>query len=93
MRSKNLTAGYDEYIIKSELVNHHHQKNMIIFLFSVIALTLVSLFLLATIANAQTPKSTSGADSTSSNEDGVKQMGICVIGAGSPCNGDTNSPK
>ena len=90
---KNLTTGCN-HISKSDVGNNnHHNKSMLVFLFSMIALGLVSLSLLATIANAQTPKSTSGADSTSSNEDGVKEMGICVIGAGGPCNGDTNSPK
>ena len=66
---------------------------MFVFFISGIALSLVSLSLLATIANAQTPfsNSTSGAKSTSSNETGVKQMGICVVGGGGPCNGDSNS--
>ena len=96
MMSTNLTSGYDkQHIIKSQLVNNrHYKKNIIIFLFSVITLSLVSLFLLATIANAQTSSnSTSGANSTTSNKTSVKQMGICVVGAGGPCNGDTSSAK
>ena len=96
MRTINLTAVY-EHINKPEVVNHrHHKKNMIIFLFSVIALSLVSLSVLATMINAQTTPSntTSGTNSTTTgNETGVKQMGICVVGAKSPCNGDSNSPK
>ena len=62
--------------------------SMFVFFISGIALSLVSLSLLATIANAQTTSDfTSGAKSTTtSNESGVKQMGICVVGAGGPCN-------
>ena len=92
MMRKNLTTG-DNHISKSEVDNNnHHNKSMLVFLFSVIALGLVSLSLLATIANAQTSSnSTSGANSTTSNETGVKQMGICVVGGGGPCNGDSNS--
>ncbi|MFL6328681.1 MAG: hypothetical protein ACJ71K_08985 [Nitrososphaeraceae archaeon] len=46
-----------------------------------------------TMANAQVPSnSTSGTNSTS-NETGVKQMGICQVGAGGPCNGDSSLAK
>ena len=95
MVRKNLTTE-GNHISQLEVGNNnHHNKSMFVFFISVIALGLVSLSLLATIANAQTasPNFTSGAKSTSSNESGVKQMGICVVGAGGPCNGDTNSPK
>ena len=93
---KNLTNG-GNHLTKSEVGNNNHHldnKNASVFLFSVIALSLVSLSLLVPIANAQTPSnSTSGANSTAGNETGVKQMGICVVGAKSPCNGDSNSFK
>jgi hypothetical protein len=55
--------------------------------------SLLSLCILATMANAQTPSnSTSGTNSTTNNETGVKQMGICQIGSKSPCNGNSGSP-
>ena len=89
---KNLTTAGNR-ISKSEIGNNNHHrrnKSMYVFFISVIALGLVSvsLSLLATIANAQTTSDfTSGAKSTTtSNESGVKQMGICVVGAGGPCN-------
>jgi hypothetical protein len=61
-----------------------------VFLFSVIATDLFSLCVSAIImVNAQ-------ASSSSNNKSGNgtdKQMGICVIGVRSPCNGDSNSAK
>jgi hypothetical protein len=61
-----------------------------VFLFSVIAIDLFSLSVSAIIlVNAQ-------ASSSSDNKGGNgtdKQMGICVIGVRSPCNGDSNSAK
>lgn len=63
---------------------------VVMFLFSVIGLSLLSLSLLATMVNAQTSSnSTSGTDSTS-NKNGAKEMGICVVGEDGPCNGDSN---
>jgi hypothetical protein len=63
---------------------------VVMFLFSVIGLSLLSLSLLATMVNAQTSSnSTSGTDSTS-NKNGAKEMGICVVGEDGPCNGDRN---
>ena len=91
MVRKNLKTG-GNHLSKSEIGNnnHHRNKSMYVFFISVIALGLVSvsLSLLATIANAQTTSDfTSGAKSTTtSNESGVKQMGICEVGAGGPCN-------
>ena len=42
------------------------------------------------MVNAQTSSnSTSGTDSTS-NKNGAKEMGICVVGEDGPCNGDSN---
>jgi hypothetical protein len=97
MMRKNLMVACD-YVSQSEAITHHKKKrSMCMFLFLVIALSLVSLSVLATttitMANAQTPSnSTSNTNITASNETGVKQMGICVVGAKSPCNGDRNSP-
>jgi hypothetical protein len=50
---------------------------ILMFLFSVIGLSLLSLSILVIMANAQTPSnSTAGTNSTTSNETNVKQMGI-----------------
>ena len=92
MMRQNLTAGFNHYYItESEIVNNH-KNSIFVFLLSLIAVSLLSLSVLATMASAQTP-STSGANSTTSNETGVKQMGICVVGAGGPCNGDSKMAK
>jgi hypothetical protein len=66
-------------------------KAVAMFLFSVIGLSLLSLSLLATIANAQTSSSNSRSGTNSaSNKNGAKEMGICVVGQGGPCNADSN---
>ena len=63
-------------------------------LISAIALSVVSLTISAMQANAQPSPSNSSSDTNSTgNETNVKQMGICVVGAKSPCNGDSNSPQ
>jgi hypothetical protein len=69
----------------------NNNNAMSMFLFSVIGLSLLSSVISATLANAQpsSSDSTSGTDSTS-NKNGVKEMGICVVGAGGPCNGNSN---
>jgi hypothetical protein len=44
--------------------------------------------------NAQpSPSNSSAGTNSTSNETNVKQMGICQVGAGGPCNGDSNSPQ
>src|SRR6187200_1677350 len=60
---------------------------MVMFLFSVIGLGLLSLSALDTMANAQT---SSNSNLGTSNKNGAKEMGICVVGQGGPCNGDSN---
>ena len=59
------------------------------FLFSIIGLGIVSLTISATMVSAQTSNSTPSGN-RASNETNVKQMGICLVGAGGPCNGDSN---
>ena len=80
----------DDSSMKKPL-NKGNNNAMLMFLFSVIGLSLLSLYISATMANAQVP--TSGTNSTTSNQTSVKQMGICQVGVKSPCNGDSNSPK
>jgi hypothetical protein len=63
---------------------------MCLFLFSVIALGLLSLSILALTVNAQpySPSSVSSTKSARSSTSGDTQMGICEVGVGGPCNGD-----
>jgi hypothetical protein len=77
---------------KSEVGNNHN-NGMLVFLFSVIGLSLLSLSVLATMANAQTSSNSTLGTNSTSNETGVKQMGICQIGVKSSCNGDSNLPR
>ncbi|MFL6403187.1 MAG: hypothetical protein ACJ71M_06910 [Nitrososphaeraceae archaeon] len=74
-------------------MNKGNNNAMFVFLFSVIGLSLLSLSASATMANAQAPSNTTSGTNSTSNETGVKQMGICQVGAGGPCNGDSNSTK
>ncbi|MFL6331194.1 MAG: hypothetical protein ACJ705_09285 [Nitrososphaeraceae archaeon] len=74
-------------------MNKGNNNAMFVFLFSVIGLSLLSLSASATMANAQAPSNTTSGTNSTSNETGVKQMGICQVGAGGPCNGDSKSAK
>ncbi|MFL6413053.1 MAG: hypothetical protein ACJ71K_17660 [Nitrososphaeraceae archaeon] len=74
-------------------MNKGNNNAMFVFLFSVIGLSLLSLSASATMANAQAPSNTTSGTNSTSNETGVKQMGICQVGVESPCNGDSNSAK
>ena len=42
------------------------------------------------MANAQTSSNSMSGGNRASKETNVKQMGICVVGEGGPCNGDSN---
>ena len=82
----------------TQLGNH---KSM--FLFLVIEIGLFSLPVSTIMINAQShPSSTSGANRTgnttgtgngnsTSTSNETRQMGICVVGVRSPCNGNSNS--
>ena len=74
-------------------MNKGNNNPMFVFLFSVIGLSLLSLSASATMANAQAASNTTSGTNSTSNETGVKQMGICQVGVESPCNGDSNSAK
>jgi hypothetical protein len=83
-----------------------NRNNTVMFLFLVIEIGLFSLPVSTIMINAQSnPSSTSGAthtgnttgtgngnttsnDASTSNE--TRQMGICVVGVRSPCNGNSN---
>lgn len=60
-------------------------NNALLFLLSIIGLGIIPLTISATMANAQTSSSNSTPSGNS-----VKQMGICLVGTGGPCNGDSN---
>ena len=67
---------------------------MLIFLFSVIGLSIFSLSVFTIMTSAQaSPGSVYSSNSSTSNETRVTQMGICQVGAESPCNGSSNSPQ
>jgi hypothetical protein len=86
-------AGIRTRAKRKELCSRSDNNTILMVLLSAIALSVVSLAVSAMSANAQPSpsNSSSGTNSTSSNETNVKQMGICQVGAGGPCNGDTNS--
>ena len=69
---------------------------MFTFLVSAISLSLLSLSVSSIIVNAQAHSagSTPSSDSSSTGSDThVTEMGVCVVGAGGPCNGDSNLAK
>jgi hypothetical protein len=105
MMRKNMTIepinDIMDSITKSERVGNHH-KCMFMPLFLLIAMALFSLPVSTIMANAQPyPNSTSGshpvgnttgtsnATISTGNNTQVTQMGICVVGVKSPCNGDS----
>jgi hypothetical protein len=65
-----------------------------IFLSLIIGIGLLCSLLVPTIiTNAQaysSGSSTSSGGNSISSGTGVREMGICVVGAGGPCNGDSN---
>jgi hypothetical protein len=76
------------------LLNKHSNNTMLMFLFSAIGLSLFSLFVSVIMVNAQAyPSGSIPSGSSTNGETHDAQMGICVVGVGGPCNGDTNSPK
>ena len=79
------------------LVYSKNNNAMFMLLFTLIGLSLLSLSMLATMASAQVssnsrPGSSSSSNSnrnSTSNDTSLKQMGICQVGAKSPCNGNS----
>ena len=83
---------------RKKLMNRGNNITRVVFtfLFSAISLSLLSLSVSAIIVNAQAhyAGSTPSSDSSSRGSDThVAEMGICVVGAGGPCNGDSNLAK
>jgi hypothetical protein len=65
------------------------------FLVSAISVSLISLSVSAIIVNVQaySAGSTPSSSSSTGSDTHVAEMGICVVGAGGPCNGDSNMAK
>jgi hypothetical protein len=88
MRTRNLT-NRNKYGAILEVANHH-KKNVLKVLFSVTALSLLSMSIstMTMTTNAQRYSSRSVSaiiNSTTSSTGGVIQMGICEVAAGGPC--------
>jgi hypothetical protein len=96
MMRKILTAGLSDchrhqHITKPEVSNPHRMKSVVLFLVIATALLTATTLSIPTIImmtiNAQA--SSSSGDNNNGDDSGTdKQMGICVIGVKSPCNGD-----
>jgi hypothetical protein len=96
MRQNPMNRYDDDYhiAIKSEIGNEHNKKKSMMFLSLAIALSLFSLSLYVLtimVVDAQAYPSSGSMPSSSTNggETHVTEMGICVVGAASPCNGVT----
>jgi hypothetical protein len=90
MMRKYLAIDSASYIVdqiaRSATGSHN---SMFMFLFLVIGIDLLSSSLLVPtieITNAQAYSSSGNGTSGT----GVREMGICVVGTGGPCNGDSN---
>ena len=78
-------------VIKSEIGNNH-KKKMFLPLAIVLSLFSFSLYVLTImVVDAQAYRSSGSIPrgSTNGGETRVTEMGICVVGAASPCNGVT----
>ena len=63
------------------------------FLVSAISVRLIPLSVSAIIVNVQAYSEGSTRSSSTGSDTHVAEMGICVVGAGGPCNGDSNMAK
>jgi hypothetical protein len=96
MMRKIRTAGLSDchrhqHITKPEVSNPHHMKSVLLFLVIATGLLTTTILSVPTIImtiNAQA--SSSSGDNNGGDSETDKQMGICVVGAGGPCNGDSN---
>ncbi len=71
-----------------KVMNKAYNNKIFVCLFFIIGLGAFSLYLSTILANAQpSSNSTSDSNNSTTNETHVTRMGICVVGAGGPCNG------
>ena len=84
-----LTAGLSErhhHIARPEVGNpRHNRKRVILFLVIATALLQMTLSVMTIMINAQ---GSSGENNKYSSGTDKQQMGICMVGVKSPCNGD-----
>jgi hypothetical protein len=89
MMRKILTAGLSEHhhhITRPEVGNpRHNKKRVILFLVIATALLQMTLSVLTIMINAQGSSGDNNRDSGGTHK---QQMGICVVGVKSPCNGN-----
>ena len=92
MASKNLSTELSgDVTTKSEVGNNHnHHRNNSMFLVLVIAIGLLTATMLPvpTIMMMINAQASSSGDNNIGDSGPDKQMGICVVGAKSPCNGN-----
>jgi hypothetical protein len=74
-------------IIKRAMNKGNSNNVMFMFFLTVIGLSLLSLSVPTVMTNAQAPSGSTSASNSTINEAHITQMGICVVGAGGPCNG------
>jgi hypothetical protein len=88
VRKNPTTELSDDITTKSEVGNHNHRNNS---MFLVLVIAIGSLTT-ATMLSVPTIIMMINAQASSSDDSGTdKQMGICVVGAGGPCNGGDNN--
>ena len=71
---------------KKKGMNKGNSK-VFVFLFFIIGLCVFSLYLSTITVNAQLASNSTSSSNSTTNETRVTHMGICVVGAGGPCNG------
>ena len=62
-------------------------NKVFVFLFFIIGLCAFSLYTSTIMVNAQLSSNSTSSNNSTTNETRVTHMGICVVGAGGPCNG------
>jgi uncharacterized membrane protein len=78
-------------VIKSEIGNNHKKKSMMFLPLAIVLSLFSSLYVLTImVVDAQAYRSSRSIPSSSTNDETrVTEMGICVVGTTSPCNGVT----
>jgi hypothetical protein len=77
-------------ITKKAMDKGNNNNVMFMLLFLVFGLSLLSLSVPTIMTNAQASSNTTSGSNSTSNETRVTQMGICQVGAGGPCNGNSD---
>jgi hypothetical protein len=72
---------------KKKGMNKGNSTKVFVFLFFIIGLCAFSLYLSTMTVSAQLASNSTSSSNSTNNETRVTRMGICVVGAGGPCNG------